>query len=298
MSAWRLIARALLPRVIGYGRWERLVMRVAFALVVYFSIRWGVNFDGQPRPNGLAHWIDFTFISGGEYKGVLKVFVALSLLVYALGVCPALTLLLPLAVSIASGTLVNSQGAINHDKQIVSLVMIGQVATSAFAVFRGGGFLRLTALWENRLVHVTKTVIIAAYVVSAAVKIDESDGAWIWEDVPRLSVQFRKTNLSKESTDLTPVDPFAGVTLPDWISEHPYQAMAVFGSGLLLELFCFVGLAGRKWAFFTGLSLVAMHLSIGRLMQLHFDNNVALLVIFFINFPGLTTLFQRGEQSV
>jgi hypothetical protein len=146
-------------------------------------------------------------------------------------------------------------------------------------------------------VHVSKWVLVAVYVVSACVKLDESDGKWISEGVPRLGVQMMKTNYSKYYSDLTPIDPLAGEKVPQWIGEHPWQAKVLFGSGLFLELFFFLALAGRRWAFVLGLGMLALHLIIGRLMYLHFHHHQALLLIYFINLPGLVAMWREGMSS-
>ncbi|CAN5204774.1 hypothetical protein BH23VER1_BH23VER1_24660 [soil metagenome] len=285
------IVRALLPRVIAHGRWERLVMRLVLAVVAFMAIRWGLPFELQPNPNGLASWgVDFTFLNSWEVMGPLRAGVVVSLMVYVIGWLPVLALVLPLFTLVGVGTLINSQGAINHDTQVVALVLLGQWVAFLVMGIRGGGWVRAPAPAENVAIHVAKLMIVATYVVSAAVKLDESDGRWIHDDVPKLAVQLRKANLSKHASDLQPVDHFAGEVVPEWIIENPWLARGVFGGGLLLELFCFLALAGRRWALAVGLALIAMHLSIGWLMSLHFTFNVALVAAYLVNLPGIAKL--------
>lgn len=289
-----LLAR-LLPFVVDHGPVERHVMRVAFAVVAFLAIRWGLPFESQPKPNGLAQWIDFTFLADRAWMEPLRIATIVSLAAYAFGLVPVLSLAVPLAVSVGVGTLINSQGAINHDTQVVSMILLGQWLVHLVAGIRSGNWWRVDADWENIAVHVSKIAVMAGYMVSAVVKLDETDGRWI-HNVPQLAVQMKKANDSKFSSDLEPMDPFASETLPRWIVDHPWQSRALFGSGLLLELFCFVGLAGRRWGLATALALILMHLTIGRLMSLHFVSNMAVLAIFFVNVPGWPKLLRDSPS--
>lgn len=296
MSRVRRFLLNLMPVVVDHGAFERFVMRLALAVTVFYTIRWGLPpYDDQPKPNGLAHFIDLTFLTDKSVMGPLQAITIACLVLYVLRIVPVIAVLVPFAVSVGVGTLINSQGAINHDTQMVTMILLGQCIVFLVAGIRAGQWLRIDSLWENRAILVSKIVIAAGYVASGMVKLDRSDGRWI-HDVPKLAVQLRKTNLSKFSSDGLPIDEFGGVVFPAWIIEHPWLARGLFGSGLLLELLCFVALAGRRSAFVIGVLLIVLHLTVGRLMELHFVYNMAAIAIFFVNVPGIPKML-RGRLA-
>jgi hypothetical protein len=77
------------------------------------------------------------------------------------------------------------------------------------------------------------------------------------------------------------------------MNEHPTLSSLFFGMGLLIELFAFLALLGRRWAFFFGLTIIALHLSISHLMQLDFWYHIWAAVIFLLNLPGVLRTFGR-----
>ena len=58
--------------------------------------------------------------------------------------------------------------------------------------------------------------------------------------------------------------------LPDLIAEHPNLARIFFAPGLLIELFFFLGLLGRRWSAGMGLAAIGLHRSIELVMGLRF----------------------------
>ncbi|MEZ0277025.1 MAG: hypothetical protein ACAH88_19100, partial [Roseimicrobium sp.] len=65
--------------------------------------------------------------------------------------------------------------------------------------------------------------------------------------------------------------------------------------GLLIELGAFLIVLGRRWAFFYGIAIIIMHLSISRLMQLDFWYHILAALIFLVNIPGLKRTFGRAR---
>ena len=111
--------------------------------------------------------------------------------------------------------------------------------------------------------------------------------------VPGLALELQKTNWSAYYDTLQPVPPVLA-SMVGLMNEHPTLARLFFGTGLLLELFAFLALLGRRWAFFYGLAIIVMHLSISHLMQLDFWYHIWAAVIFLLNLPGLRWTF--GSQ--
>lgn len=285
--------RNLRERQIEYESYELAIMRALFALVAYDVIDWSPDHSGQPNPNGLGHIIDFTFLSDPAVMSVIRVVFIAALFAYVVGIAPLLSAGLVLAITIADGTLENSQGSIGHNRQIVSLILLAQWLV--YAIRGKGALLRPSALTQNLAVHWGKVTVAAAYVVSALMKLINSDGLWIAK-VPLLSLQVMKANLRDHYNDLQPTNDFFTTRVPELIIAHPNLARIAFGSALVLELLCFLALAGRRWAFLYGLALIAMHLSIHQVMSLTFVHHMAVLVIFYVNLPGIGKLFAPDRE--
>ena len=53
----------------------------------------------------------------------------------------------------------------------------------------------------------------------------------------------------------------------------------------------------RRWAFFYGLLIIGLHLSISQLMQLDFWYHIWAALIFLVNLPGLGRTFGKMKSS-
>ena len=284
----------------GLADWEMLLMRLAFAVVVFMAIKWEVASLGKADPKkltGLAHWVSLDFLRHLEPVWPWQVLTGLGLAAYVAGAVPVLGLLPALFFSLSIGTLANSQGAANHSTQLVSMILLGQWLTCGVLACRGGvrGWLRPDSSVQRRVVHVSMVVFVAAYVVSAWMKLDNSDLKWI-QRVPSLALELQKSNWSEYYDTLTPV-PDSLNTVVRLMTEHPQVARLVFGGGLVIELLAFVALFGRRWAFFAGLAVIVMHLSISQLMQLDFGYHMAAAMIFLVNLPGIGRTFGRTAAA-
>ncbi len=149
-------------------------------------------------------------------------------------------------------------------------------------------------LMTHRLAIYASTVTFAAaYVVCGIVKLVNSNYQWI-QKVPYLSVQLLKTNWDGYYDVLRPI--------PSWlpqvtqaIVDHPNLARLFFGFGLLIELAGFVILINRRWAFAGGMAIIALHMSISKIMDLNFQYHMAAALIFLVNLPALRKTF--GPRS-
>ncbi|MGI9244987.1 MAG: hypothetical protein ACR2RV_29560, partial [Verrucomicrobiales bacterium] len=146
MRLKRLIAR-LQPPVVLYGHWESTLMRLCFSVLLWFNLPAFDKFPEQPTPVGLAappFGIDFTFVNDPVTMGVLKAWLLPLMALYVIGYVRWLPLLYMLALSVAVGTLKNSQhGEISHRFQIISMILMVQCGWHLVCAGRwiGGRFL-------------------------------------------------------------------------------------------------------------------------------------------------------------
>lgn len=311
----------------AFARWELVLMRGLFALVIWDALPltgilqpdpqgsgstirlplWSVHYDAAPKPSGIAilqpDWV--TSIAGPERAPYLAVASLVLLLGYTLGFAPILFTPGLLVLTVLYGTLNNSQGAITHHLQIVSLVLLAQTAYLVWEFarrrkWRTGG-LGNPIDREDKVVAVTQQTIVATYVISAITKLNESGLGW-FVDAARLPIQLKKNNQMAYYNELKGPADSDGIwaSLPAKIEAlflaSPNFCRVVIGSGLLLELVAVLALTGRKWAFVIGSSLVAFHLSISTVMGLDFKFNVYVLLIFFV-FPGVAAFVSHWSRN-
>ena len=275
---------------------EMLVMRLGFAALAFWNIKWETRpFTTQKFPNGLAHFFDFTWLAQNPPGDLVQGAVIAFLVLYVIGILPALGLL-PLAFfSVSIGTLLNSQGAINHSWQLVTMMGLAQLMVYVWPR-KGAG----VSLWikpdlerHRQAVWAALIVIAASYVVCGVVKIVNSDGMWLHR-APWLAVQLYKTHYSAFYDTLS--------MPPEWLQkvteilvQNPNVARLVFGAGLFIELAGFVILINRRWALIGGLAIIALHLSISKIMSLNFEAHMLAVLIYAVNLPGLVKTW-RGER--
>ncbi len=284
---WSEIVRQGQPAVFEDSPRLLFIMRLCFSLLLLSAIPWGSElFKEQPHPLGLAQWIDFTFLSRPAVARAAFFLSALGLAAYTAGKWPRVALTPAALCGVGFGTLAMSQGAQNHNTQLLVLCLLAQWIVH---LVRGGGVAA-----GRQAVYWTNVVIASGYVVCGVVKLVRSNGIWIWK-APLLTAQLLKTNWSAYYDDLTP--------LPAWLEpmtrlflEHPSLARVFFGSGLVLELAAILALLSRRWALVVGLALIALHLSISVVMNLNFTTHMWILAIFWV-LPGLSGLLGRARLS-
>jgi hypothetical protein len=282
------------PAVISYGAVELVIMRACFAWLAFTNVKWATSpYTSQNHPNGLAHYFDLTWLGQHPPGQLTKGLVTAALIAYIIGWLPALGLL-PLAFfATLIGTLINSQGAINHSWQMVTMMLLAQLIVYAWPRNSAGKLdwkpLLKPDLQRHRMAaHSALVVIAASYVVCGLVKVMASKGTWIAK-APNLSVQLIKTHYN-HFYDTLNMPPMWLQSVTDFLQSNPNIARIVFGGGLLIELLGFVILISRRWSFIGGVAIIALHLSISRLMNLNFEAHMLAALIFCVNLPGLAIL--------
>lgn len=265
---------------------ERLAMRLLFAWVVAKHIPTALRFQGFPAPNGLAKLIDLSFLLDPRVLAGCRYALYAALVLYVLRIGWSLALPYLTLVSIAVGSTINSQGAISHHLQIVSLVLLAQTGAHFFGLFRGrkSGAGETAAHREDRVINWSQQAIAATYLVSALTKLIHTKGAWFLQS-PMIVVQIVKTTEQEYYNQLDSATLASGLAMAEWMAHHSLLVGIVISSGLILELMAPVLLLGRGYAALYGLALITFHETVGRVMQLHFTYNKYLIWIYLVNVP-------------
>ncbi len=277
----------LRPEPIRLALWELLLMRLFFAFIMWRALPQNVTqYRGQPEPNGIAHWVDLTFLVDPGQMQWVQWATWLALGFYVLGFLrvPALGCLL--AAHVAICTFLNSQGAIGHTAQIVALAILGQLLAFAWAPIarRLGRALPHGYTPEQLAVDWARQAVMATYVISALTKLVRSDGRWIL-DAPLFALQIVKANGMDYYNTLQPAADDGMRWLAQLLLDHPWTARFFIGAGLPLELFAFVACFNRRTGFWIGLMILIFHSTVSVTMQLGFRFNKLLMIAFFINLP-------------
>jgi len=279
------------PAVFQWNPFELLVMRAGFAWLAFTNVKWATApYTEQKFPNGLARFFDLTWLGHHPPSQMTQYVIMAFLGLYVLGLVPALGLL-PLAFfATLIGTLINSQGAINHSWQMVTMMLLAQLIVYAWPRKADGSW-QFSPVWKPDLTrhrqaaNAAMVVIAASYVVCGVVKIVNSGGLWLHK-APYLAVQLFKTHYN-HFYDTLNMPPEWLQDITEFLVENPNIARIVFGSGLLIELLGFVILISRRWSFIGGLAIIALHLSISRLMNLNFEAHMFAVLIYCVNLPGI-----------
>ncbi len=281
-------------QIIRHAGWEMTLMRIAFAVMVWQSVPAFYYQTTLSHPNGLAHFVDLSFLMNPEILGVLRGVLAVALLFYAAGFFAFVSLSVMAFLLAACGSLENSQGAINHSFQPLALIALAQWAVAGVLVIRDR-VLRKTAFFpvataetQRLLIHAAKVALVSCYVASAFTKWERSGGQWI-QRTPNLAVAIAKTNAKSYLNAFEPTSHWAK-TAPALIIDHPHLTRFFFGFGFALEALSFLALLGRWPAVLIGGSMIAMHHTISEVMGLHFAIFEKLAFIFLINAPWLAGL--------
>ncbi len=282
---------------IQHAWWETFLIRGGIAYAVWHSCKDPRSETAQPVPHGLTAWgVDFTWLSNNQTMTWLVPMLAICLWVYVLlpiigealkkaawviDLATAVILLFPLWISLGNGTLINSQGAMNHTTQIVTTALLGQWLALAWSCYRrdpaklprGYNSQQLAADW-------TRQLMMATYVVSATTKLIQSHGNWL-ADTPYFGLQIAKSTGQAFYEWLSPPDNAAW--LSQFFIDHPHLAQVMLGVGLPLELFAFLALYNRRSALFFGITLFIFHSTITEVMNLNFFYHKLLLITLLVN---------------
>lgn len=341
-SRWK---RWIHPGKIPYTSFEWLVMRLLFAYLLFLSFRYagydalnwatspgrGADFMTQPKPRGIAQFVDVTWVNQAANIPKVASAVGILLFLFVLGLTPVIASLGLAYIHIVIGTLENSQGNnVWHTSQILVFGLLGIGIAGIVGYVRAiwtkglGGlverigdrlrwpvhvlknpaslFRRATEPREiseetsrSETIYFVQQLMATAYVVSGISKLWISKGQW-FTDVQFIGLQFDKNRLLKYYQTLQ--EPNVVHWAADAVNAHPVAASFFFSIGLILEVACFVALFNRSLLAIFGIGLIAMHLLIAQIMALDFYFNECMLAIFYVNVPFWLMLAFRKVKKV
>lgn len=262
--------------------YERLFMRVAFAWVVLISTPAALNVRSLPAPNGLARLVDLSFLTEPGWLATLHTVLLIALGLYILRILCWLALPIALLINVAVNAVTNSQGAIHHVAQIVSLVLLAQTAAHFYGLWLRRGPSPSHVTLEEREISWAQQAVAAAYLVAGLTKLINTHGAWIFR-ARFMGVQIFKTAYQGYYDRLDPAGLERQLAIAQFAAGHGTLIALIAALGLGLELLAPVMLLGRWWGLALGCGFIAFHLSISSVMQLSFIFHQLLVIIFIVS---------------
>ena len=222
---------------VRHHKLELLIMRACLAILVFRTMPGGLTtLETQPHPNGLAEIINLTFLHQQDVFSLLKLVLLVALGFYVVGQGMRGALVVIATIHIAVFSLRNSQGAIGHSYQILSLILFGQMLAYWFPAVLP----KIWATWGRSdltehqwAAYIAQQIIAGCYVVAGMSKLINSDGRWIW-DSPNIAVQLIKTHDQRFYNHLTSTEMSArGLQVAEWVVTHPNLSRLMLGLSLI-----------------------------------------------------------------
>ena len=284
-----MITSKPVPRFAFY---ERLVMRVLFAWIVWRATPAALVVNGIPAPNGIARVMDLHFLLDPHSFALLRTLLAAALIAYVLRLFVFLALPIALLANVTATAIVNSQGAIQHAFQIVSLVLLAQTAAHFYGLWRCRSSDAGEAL-EDRTIWWSQQTVVAVYLVAGITKLLVTKGLWPLQ-ARWIGVSITKSAYQMFYDTLGQADPQQQLAVANFAAAHGWLIALLAAFGLLLELGSPLALINRTWAASIGLALIGFHVSLDYAMRLSFIYNQWLLLIFLVNPPyWIVAAFRR-----
>jgi hypothetical protein len=272
-----------IKRTREYALYERVVMRTLFAWLVLKATPARLSFYEIPAPNGIARLLNLHFLLDPQFYAFCRVLLVIALVLYVLRLMIWLALPLALFVNVAANAVTNSQGAIQHAHQAVSLVLLAQAAAHFYGRWRRCAGEPPTFL-EDRAIWWSQQTIVAVYLVAGITKLIVTKGLWIFQ-ARMMSVSIAKAAYRSFYDWLNHADLEQKLAMANFAATHSWIVALIAGCGLALELGSPLMLLNRSMAALFGCALLAFHLLLDRTMHLPFNFNQWLLIIYMINVP-------------
>lgn len=279
------------PLPIEFDNYEVISMRLLLAYVIYKSfLPKEIKFKSQPNPNGIAKYINLTFLSNPNIYKKLKIIIFLLLVVYVIGIGLSVSTLLLFIFTVLIGTYYNSQGAISHSSQIISLVLLAQFLAYLNNLIGINSLIKFSFAEignpDDIAIFLSQQAVVAVYFTSALTKLLNSRFRWI-SQVRNIPIQLEKNAMQNyyNNLDYSHVDKIRNVA--NFLASKPFLTCFLFSIGLLLEFLLPLSLLNRFTNIIFGVLIILFHNLNLYIFRLKFASFQRLLLIFFVNVPFL-----------
>ncbi len=279
---------------ISLAPYEICFIRLFFALVVWRRLPQKIIFAAQPCPAGLARLVDLRFLANPVLYHRLRSVACMCLVCYVTGFFLSFVTVYLFVLVTAYGSLRNSQGASDHTKQVLALILLVQATVYVFRdcnhVFNPGFQFAGGAGYDQIAVFWSQQAIIAVYFTSALTKLKRSRGLWVWK-CAYIAIQLLKTSEQQYHSSHDAKHLENAGALARKAVRYPNLTRLALSLGLFLEFFSPLMLYSRKTIVAGGVLLFIFHHVNARYMRLTFNDLKWCVVIFLVNVPYLINAF-------
>jgi hypothetical protein len=234
---------------------------------------WDISISpaGIPFPSGICQWFDCSKIVSVNTVNIALVVAALLSALYISEwqmkwVTGAMFLL-----SLLMFSLQDSNGVFPRNGLYTTIFLAQSIA-----------YWRNAKTLKTERIQFAIQIIAAGYLLAAISKLRESGLHWII-DAPMASIQMLKSYAYQYMDTGNPVSLTNGMERAEFALRHPYFIRVLFGISLFFELFAWLAVKNKKWAFATGIALLSMHLGINYFMHILIKSIFYPMVIFLLN---------------
>jgi hypothetical protein len=270
-------------RVPIFAFYERLVMRVLFAWLVWRATPSGLIVNGIPSPNGITRVLDLHFLLDPRIFSLARIALSVALVLYAMRLVVWLALPVALFINLAVNGILNSQGAIQHAAQIVSLVLLAQTVAHFYGLWRRRRE-EEAAVLESRAIWWSQQTIVAVYLLAGIAKLIMTKGLWVFQ-ARWIGVSIAKAAYQRFYNGFNLDQLQEQLAVAHFAAAHGWIVALIAAFGLFLELGSPLMLVNRAWALILGCGLICFHLGLDYTMGLTFIYNQWALFIFMVNAP-------------
>lgn len=254
--------------------WQCMKMLFAFAL---FAPVLGtlIEFNHLPYPVGVLSLADFSWITNPGVRIVLSVFTIILLILYLAEYRMLFATFGLFIISVFVLSIGESNGIWGRNG-LLSMILFAQFIAYLFSY---------TGIQKNlayNRVQFSIQVIAALYTLAAMSKLYVSGLDWI-SSAPNLALQVLKQYNYEYVTFGDRLQQTHALRNATWIIGHPFIMKFLFTATLIIEGFCGLSMINKKWAFFFGLLLTAMHTGMKLLMGIFFESISWPMISFCIN---------------
>lgn len=272
--------------------YEVIIAKVLFSFIIYkYSLPKKVNYHIQSYPISLSKYFNLDFLSNKKIYKKLRLVGILFLSFYVVGLLEFIVLPYLLVLTTLIGSYRNSQGAINHQRQIISIILLVQSVFCIYYLIQNKDTLNLFIDFSNleysrNSFFLTQQAILAVYFTSAVTKLHHSKFKWI-QQVDYAQLQFIKTSQQEyySSGDSSKVSRAEKVS--SFLLSHKSFTKIIFSLGLILELISPLFLINRLTNIIGAVLYFGFHKANSTMMRLHFNELQFVALIYFLHAPYL-----------
>jgi hypothetical protein len=253
------------------------------------------RYQSIPFPEGLCLFFDFTFVIQPPFSFIVILCAIAFSVLYLFERSMIITTLSLALISVVVFSIERSNG-IFHRKELLSVVFIVQ-SVAYVRYYLGSKNLKSQTTATNLAMKYSVQAIAAGYMIAGITKLQNSGIGWITES-PNMVVQIIKS-FSQKSIDTQFAFLFDyGKYMSDMLIQYPNFIKVAFTAALLIELFAFIAMLGKRSARTYGFVLLTLHIAMLAMMGIVLAAFVGLLFIYLINIPGFViNLFNRLKRN-